>query len=132
MQSSSRRLSRSVVAAACLGLAGSVLAAVPASAANDVVDPTSRLFVDWQSSTLEQAADLRRRIGDAQFIDGLPGGDTEDEMKRFFRDDSAATSIEYALIATLISIVIIGGATSIGQTVKNLFFDNVNAGFSSR
>lgn len=28
---------------------------------------------------LEQAADLRRRIGDAQFIDGLPGGDTEDE-----------------------------------------------------
>ena len=60
------------------------------------------------------------------------GGDTEDEMKRFFRDDSAATSIEYALIATLISIVIIGGATSIGQTVKNLFFDNVNAGFSSR
>lgn len=28
---------------------------------------------------LEQAADLRKRIGDAQFIDGLPGGDAEDE-----------------------------------------------------
>src|SRR4051794_37060889 len=28
---------------------------------------------------LEQAADLRARIGDPQFIDGLPGGDDEDE-----------------------------------------------------
>jgi pilus assembly protein Flp/PilA len=56
---------------------------------------------------------------------------TEGEMKRFLRDDSAATSIEYALIATLISIIIVGGATSIGQTVKNLFFDSVNAGFTS-
>ncbi|GAA2719655.1 glycoside hydrolase family 6 protein [Cellulomonas aerilata] len=58
MHSTSRRLSRSITAAACLGLAGSVLAALPASAANDVVDPTSRLFVDWQSSTLEHAAGL--------------------------------------------------------------------------
>ncbi|WP_406045513.1 hypothetical protein OG799_14185 [Micromonospora sp. NBC_00898] len=28
---------------------------------------------------LEQAASLREKIGDAQFIDGLPGGDVEDE-----------------------------------------------------
>ncbi|GAB3810398.1 BREX-2 system ATPase PglY [Micromonospora zhanjiangensis] len=30
-------------------------------------------------SLLEQAADLRDKIGDKQFIDGLPGGDAEDE-----------------------------------------------------
>jgi pilus assembly protein Flp/PilA len=53
-------------------------------------------------------------------------------MKRFLRDESAATSIEYALVATLVSIIIVGSVTSIGQTVKNLFFDSVNAGFSSR
>jgi endoglucanase len=73
MQSTSPRLSRSVTAAACLGLAGSVLAALPASAANDVVDPTSRLFVDWQSSTLEQAGDLQgQALDDAVLLASFP------------------------------------------------------------
>ena len=52
-------------------------------------------------------------------------------MKRFLRDEGGATAIEYALIATLISIVILASVTSIGSTIKTLFFDNVSAGFSS-
>lgn len=42
-------------------------------------------------------------------------------MKRFLFDESGATSIEYALIAVLISIVIIGGATMIGTTLNGTF-----------
>ena len=35
-------------------------------------------------------------------------------MKRFFRDRRGATAIEYALIASLVSVLLIGGASSIG------------------
>jgi pilus assembly protein Flp/PilA len=52
-------------------------------------------------------------------------------MKRFLRDDSGATAIEYALIAVLISIVIIASVTGIGSNIKTLFFDNVSAGFAN-
>lgn len=52
-------------------------------------------------------------------------------MRRFLRDESGATAIEYALIATLISIVIIASVTTIGNNIKTLFFDNVSAGFAS-
>jgi endoglucanase len=73
MQSTSSWLRRSFTAAACLGLAGSVLAALPASAADDVVDPTSRLYVDWQSSTLEHAAGLEGQArDDAILLAGFP------------------------------------------------------------
>jgi len=46
----------------------------------------------------------------------------------FARDESGATSIEYALIATLISIVIVGVVSSIGSQVKTLL-QGVMAGF---
>jgi Flp pilus assembly pilin Flp len=36
-------------------------------------------------------------------------------------DRQGATAIEYALIAAIISIVIIGGCLSIGQTISNNF-----------
>lgn len=49
-------------------------------------------------------------------------------FKRFQEDVSGATAIEYALIAGLISIAIIGAATSIGGTLTNIFTD-VNNGF---
>ena len=52
-------------------------------------------------------------------------------MKRFLRDDSGATAIEYALIATLISIAIIASVTAIGSNIKTLFFDEVASGFVS-
>jgi|LFEF01.1.fsa_nt_gb pilus assembly protein Flp/PilA len=35
-------------------------------------------------------------------------------LGRFFRNEDGATSIEYALIASLVSIVIVGGAMSLG------------------
>jgi len=42
-------------------------------------------------------------------------------LRRFARDDSAATSIEYALIASGISIVIAATVFSLGTTVKGQY-----------
>jgi len=39
---------------------------------------------------------------------------------RFWTEDSGATAMEYAMIAALISIVIIAGATSLGTAVNDL------------
>ncbi|MDP9569598.1 UNVERIFIED_ORG: pilus assembly protein Flp/PilA [Agrobacterium larrymoorei] len=40
---------------------------------------------------------------------------------RFLKDESGATAIEYGLIAALISVAIIGGATTIGGKLKDTF-----------
>ena len=40
---------------------------------------------------------------------------------RFLRDDTAATAIEYGLIASLIAVVIIGAAGSLGTKLKSTF-----------
>ncbi|MEQ1698048.1 MAG: Flp family type IVb pilin [Hyphomicrobiaceae bacterium] len=48
---------------------------------------------------------------------------------KFVKDDDGATAIEYALIALLISTVIITAATNIGTNLNNAF-TRVNAGFS--
>lgn len=42
-------------------------------------------------------------------------------MKRFLHDDYGATSIEYALIASLIFLVIVTSVTSIGTKLKPVF-----------
>lgn len=42
-------------------------------------------------------------------------------MNEFINDEAGVTAIEYALIAALIAIVIIGGATQLGQTINNKF-----------
>jgi pilus assembly protein Flp/PilA len=42
-------------------------------------------------------------------------------LLRFFRDQRGATSIEYALIASLIGMVIIGAVMAIGQQVSGTF-----------
>ncbi len=39
-------------------------------------------------------------------------------LDEFLSDESGASAIEYALIASLISIVIIGGATILGTTLE--------------
>ncbi len=39
----------------------------------------------------------------------------------FINDEEGVTAIEYALIAALIAIVIIGGATAVGTNVNALF-----------
>jgi pilus assembly protein Flp/PilA len=46
-------------------------------------------------------------------------------------DDRGATSIEYALIATLIAIVIIGSLTTLGTNLSTRY-ESVNSGFTSR
>ena len=49
-------------------------------------------------------------------------------MNGFARDEGGATAIEDALIATLISIVIVAAVTNIGTQVKAMF-QSVIAGF---
>ena len=42
-------------------------------------------------------------------------------IRRFLRDESAATSIEYALIAALIGIVIITGVKAVGTKLSTSY-----------
>jgi pilus assembly protein Flp/PilA len=40
---------------------------------------------------------------------------------RFLKDESGATAIEYGLIAALISVALIAGATTLGESLDNTF-----------
>lgn len=42
-------------------------------------------------------------------------------FERFVQDESGATAIEYGLIAALISVALITGATTLGNTLNNQF-----------
>ena len=42
-------------------------------------------------------------------------------LKRFLADQSGATAIEYALIAVLVAIAIIGAVTALGSSLKSIF-----------
>lgn len=42
-------------------------------------------------------------------------------LKRFARDESGATAIEYGLIAALISVVCIAAWSSVGGSLKGVF-----------
>jgi pilus assembly protein Flp/PilA len=42
---------------------------------------------------------------------------------RFARDESGATAIEYALIAILLSVVIVVGATAVGSQLNIILSD---------
>ncbi|MBA8819073.1 MULTISPECIES: Flp family type IVb pilin [unclassified Ochrobactrum] len=42
-------------------------------------------------------------------------------FSRFRKNESGATAIEYGLIAALIAVVIIGGATTLGSTISEKF-----------
>lgn len=42
-------------------------------------------------------------------------------VKNFVKNESGATAIEYGLIAALISVAIIGGATALGTGLDTLF-----------
>ena len=44
-------------------------------------------------------------------------------VKSFVADESGATAIEYGLIAALIAVAIIGGATALGEKVSENFND---------
>ncbi len=42
-------------------------------------------------------------------------------FKRFVRDESGATAIEYGLIASLIALVIIGAVSAVGNKLTGTF-----------
>ncbi len=42
-------------------------------------------------------------------------------FKRFLQDESGATAVEYGLIAALIAVGMIAGATAIGDQLNNRF-----------
>ena len=44
-------------------------------------------------------------------------------MSRFIKDESGATAIEYGLIAALIGVGIVGGASILGGELNNKFND---------
>jgi pilus assembly protein Flp/PilA len=48
------------------------------------------------------------------------------QLRKFLTSKSGATAVEYGLIAALIGIAIITGATAFGQAVNNMFV-NVDA-----
>ena len=49
---------------------------------------------------------------------------------RFWRDVRAATAIEYCLVAGLISILIVAGATSMGAKLATNYFGKFASSFS--
>jgi pilus assembly protein Flp/PilA len=44
-------------------------------------------------------------------------------FSRFLKDESGATAIEYGLIAALISVALVAGATTLGNTLSTTFND---------
>jgi pilus assembly protein Flp/PilA len=44
-------------------------------------------------------------------------------VSRFLADEAGATAVEYALLAALIAVVIIGGATALGTQINQKFND---------
>ncbi len=51
-------------------------------------------------------------------------------VKRFLRDEEGVTAIEYGLIAALIAVVLIVGATAAG-TALNTLFNNIGTCISN-
>ena len=43
------------------------------------------------------------------------------QLRRFAADEGGATAIEYALISSLIVVVIVGAVTMLGSTVANTY-----------
>lgn len=42
-------------------------------------------------------------------------------LRSFFRDQSGATSIEYAMIASGVAVAIVAGVNNLGSTVKSMW-----------
>jgi len=46
-------------------------------------------------------------------------------LKRFVADENGATAIEYAMIAAGIAVVIVTAVNTLGQNVKDAFFNKL-------
>ena len=42
-------------------------------------------------------------------------------MRKFFKNESGATAIEYGLIAALVAVAIIGAVTTLGENTSSTF-----------
>ncbi|CAN7551764.1 pilus assembly protein Flp/PilA [Rhizobium tibeticum] len=51
-------------------------------------------------------------------------------VSRFLKDESGATAIEYGLIAALISVALITGASALGSKL-NILFNNLSVTMNS-
>jgi Flp pilus assembly pilin Flp len=51
----------------------------------------------------------------------LHNGRSRSRLRLEARDDCGATAVEYGIMASLIALVIFGGVTIFGQSVKGLF-----------
>ncbi len=47
-------------------------------------------------------------------------------LKTFWRNESGATAIEYAFVAGLISILIVGGARAIGLNLNSSYYQKIS------
>ncbi|HEY8162774.1 MAG TPA: Flp family type IVb pilin [Methylocystis sp.] len=52
-------------------------------------------------------------------------------FRQFMTDKLGSTSLEYAIIASLLSITIVGATTNIGSKLNSLYFGNIMAGFNN-
>ena len=46
-------------------------------------------------------------------------------LRQFFRDDCGTTAIEYAVIATGVSVAIIGAVTAVGSALMTGYYDKL-------
>jgi pilus assembly protein Flp/PilA len=46
-------------------------------------------------------------------------------LRQFFRDDRGTTAIEYAIIATGVSVAIIGAVTAVGSALMTGYYDKL-------
>jgi pilus assembly protein Flp/PilA len=51
-------------------------------------------------------------------------------IRRFALDNRGATSIEYAMIACLVSIALIAGARAVGQALQTKFYGPLSSNLS--
>ncbi|KAF2992473.1 hypothetical protein MJC1_00049 [Methylocystis sp. MJC1] len=49
---------------------------------------------------------------------------------RFIANEGGATAIEYAVIASLVSIIIVGATTAIGTQMSTLYFGKLGSKFN--
>jgi pilus assembly protein Flp/PilA len=54
---------------------------------------------------------------------------SQNRFKTFLHDERATTAIEYALIASVISMAIIGTVNSTGSALVSNFYDKITAAF---
>ncbi|WP_297189361.1 Flp family type IVb pilin [uncultured Porticoccus sp.] len=53
--------------------------------------------------------------------DSVPALSTRKKIRRFFKEEDGASAIEYAIIAGLIAVTMIGTAKLVGVEITNVF-----------